>query len=166
MKRIIPISALFVACVASADRPALQPALAPFTGFPGKYHCSGSFVKSGKAISSTETFTSELSGYRLMMRHEDEPPFQFDALELWGFDAHKKSFVAHIFDNFGGEREFDSPGWQDNRFVWTNVDTTAKQRDRFVFERNPGTGYRFTYEVSPDGSSWSGVDSLVCTPVT
>lgn len=141
--------------------PTLQPALLPLAGFIGSRRCRGSFLKSGKAISSTETVSSELSGYWLVLRHADDPPFPFNALEMWGYDPKGKHFTAFMYDNFGGMREFNSPGWGGDSFTWTNVDTSVGKRDRFVFAKQPG-GYRFTYEVSTDGSSWTGVDSLLC----
>lgn len=166
MKRLAPaaVAALtLVMATAQADTPpALQPALAPLAGFLGSRHCSGNFIKNGKAISSDETFTAELSGHELMMRHADEAPFSFDALELWGYDAQKKRFVAHLFDSSGGAREFSSPGWEGDQFIWTNLDTSTPKWDRFVFERLPGSAYRFTYAVTADGKTWTDVDSLVC----
>jgi len=154
-----------ITAAAQADiPPTLQPALAPLAGFLGSRHCSGSFLKSGKAISSTESFSADLSGHWLVMRHADEAPFAFDALELWGYDAQKKLFVAHLFDSSGGVREFTSPGWDGDRFVWTNLDTSTPRWDRFVFERQAGSAYRFTYAVTADGKTWTDVDSLSCIP--
>lgn len=96
---------------AQADTPvSLQPALKPLAGFLGSRHNSGSFLKSGKAIRSNETLTAKHSGHQLMLRHADQAPFSFDALERWGYDAQKKLFVAHLFDSFGCAREFSSPG--------------------------------------------------------
>ena len=142
--------------------PTLQPTLLPLAGFIGSRRCAGSFLKSGKAISSTETVSPELSGYWLVLRHTDEPPFSFDALEMWGYDPKSKHFIAYMYDNFGGAREFDSQGWQGDSFTWTNVNTSTPKWDRFVFERQAGGGYRFTYEVNTDGSHWTGVDSMLC----
>ncbi|HEV2321839.1 MAG TPA: hypothetical protein VGT42_05690, partial [Gammaproteobacteria bacterium] len=61
-----------------------------------------------------------------------------------------------------GAREFSSPGWEGDRFVWTNLDTSTSKWDRFVFERQPDAAYRFTYAVTADGKTWTDVDSLVC----
>ncbi len=159
---------LIQACASTAPAagntaPSLQPGLQPLAGFIGSRHCSGSFLKSGKAISATETVAGDLSGRWLTLRHDDEPPFSFHALELWGYDSKAARYTAHVFDNFGGGREFTSPGWEGDHLTWTNVDTGAPKRDRFVFERQPDAGYRYTYEVSTDGSTWTGVDSLTCT---
>lgn len=155
---------LLQACAGTPSQtaPALQPALAPLAGFLGTRHCAGSFLKSGKAISATETVSADLAGFRLTLRHDDEPPFSFHALEVWGYDDQANRYTAHIYDNFGGSREFTAPGWEGERLTLTNVDTSAPKRDRFVFDKVPG-GYRYTYEVSGDGASWTGVDSLTCT---
>jgi hypothetical protein len=146
----------------SPARATLRPALAPLAGFIGSRRCAGTFLKSGKAITSSETVAAELSGYWLTLRHTDTPPFPFQALELWGYDDKAGHFVAYIYDNFGGVREFASPGWDGDSFTWTDVDTSMPKRDRFVFERQPAGGYRFTYEVSGDGVTWTGVDRLTC----
>jgi len=141
----------------------LQAGLQPLAGFIGSRHCAGTFLKSGKAITSTETVTADLSGYWLTLRHADTPPFPFQALELWGYDSKAGHFVAYIYDNFGGVREFASPGWEGDSFTWTNVDTSMPKRDRFVFLRQPKGAYTFTYEVTSGGDAWTGVDSLSCT---
>lgn len=165
---IMGISVVLSACAAAPTPPArltlnLQPALLPLAGFIGERHCAGSFLKSGKAITSVESFSVDLSGYWLVMRHADEPPFPFDAVEMWGYDAKAQHFVAYIYDNFGGMRQYASPGWDGDRFVLTNVDTSNPKRDRFVFEKQPNSAYQFTYETSSDGITWTGADSLTCT---
>jgi len=152
---------LVPAC-ALADASALRPALQPLAVFIGTRHCSGMFLKSGKSITAGESFSAELSGYWLVMHHADDPPFSFDALETWGYDAQRKIFVAHVYDNFSGTREYTSPGWDGGKLTWTNVDTGAGKRDRFVFEQQANGGYRYTYETSTDGNTWTGVDSLSC----
>lgn len=164
--RLLPAAMLLPllqACAGATPQaqPALQTSLEPLAGFIGSRQCAGSFLKSGKAINATETVSADLSGYRLTLRHDDAPPFSFHALELWGYDAKAGRFTARVYDNFGGDREFTSPGWEGGRFTWSNVDTSAAKRDRFVFEKEPG-GYRYTYEVSTDGATWTGVDSLLC----
>ena len=145
------------------QQPTLQPALAPLAGFIGSRHCAGTFLKSGKAISSTETVSADLSGYWLTLRHADELPFTVQAREQWGYDAKAGRFVAYIYDNFGGVRQFASPGWEGDRFTWTDVDTSMPKRDRFVFEKRPNGAYQFTYEVNSDGNTCTGVDSLTCS---
>lgn len=169
IKSLLAVSLLplIQACASTAPAtagtaPSLQPNLQPLAGFIGSRSCKGSFIKSGKAITSTETVRPDLSGHWLTLRHDDEPPFSFHALELWGYDATAGRFVAYMYDSGGGMREFTSPGWEGDSFTWTNVDTSAPKRDRFVFDRGPQGAYRFTYEVSADGNTWSGVDSLTC----
>lgn len=148
---------------ALADDTALQPALQPLAAFLGTRHCSGTFLKSGKAIGATETFSAELSGYWLVMNHTDDAPNSFDAMETWGYDTDKKLFVAHVYDNFSGTREYTSPGWDGTKLVWTNVAAANGKRDRFVFEQEAKGAYRYTYELSNDDNNWTGVDSLLCS---
>lgn len=142
--------------------PALKADLQPMTYFIGSRHCSGTFLKSGKAISSIETISVELSGGWVVLRHDDDPPNRFQALESWGYDTKTGRFVAYLYDNSGGVREFASPGWEGDSFTWTNVDTSTPKWDRFVFEKRPDRAYQFTYEVTADGNTWIGIDSLIC----
>jgi|HubBroStandDraft_5_1064220.scaffolds.fasta_scaffold190367_2 hypothetical protein len=144
----------------------LQPVLQPLAYLIGKRSCAGTFLKSGKAITSSETISPELSGHWLVLRHEDTPPFRFDAVEMWGYDPQKQRFVAYMYDSSGGVRQYDSPGWNGDSFTWTDINTSAGKRDRFVFEKHPDSAYQFTYETSADGVTWTAGDSLLCKPAT
>ncbi len=153
-----------VAAKMSAAEPelALAAELQPLAFFERRWNCAGRFVQSGKPISSTETFAPDLEGHWLSMRHDDQPPFSFHALELWGFDKTAGQFSAYIFDNFSGIRRFTSPGWADNRLVWTDTASVGGATDRFLFERKDSAQYQVTYAVSRDGKTWADVDTLQC----
>lgn len=144
----------------------LQPALQFLAYLIGERSCAGSFLKSGKAITSSETISPELSGHWLVLRHADKPPFRFDAVEMWGYDPQKQHFIAYIYDSSGGVRQYDSPGWDGDRLIWTDVVSSDGKRDRFVFEKRPDSAYQFSYEVSTDDVSWTVGDSLLCKPTT
>lgn len=140
----------------------LAPSLQPLAFFKGHRQCAGKFVQSGKPISSTEIFTADLDGGWLAMRHEDNRPFNFHALELWGYDKQSRQFNGYFFDNFAGVRHFASPGWEGNRFTWTNTASTNGTTDRFVFGRNDAASYQVSYAVSRNGKDWTVGDMLSC----
>lgn len=135
--------------------------LAPLSFFLGSWQCAGQFAH-GKPIRSGETFTAELDGHWLRMRHADAPPNRYAADEWWGYDHATKRFTVTIFDNFGGERRYVSPGW--NGAVLTLENTaTSGYIDRFVFHRDDDAHYRFSYARKDDSGGWKLIDELVCS---
>jgi hypothetical protein len=148
---------------AAADfPPALASPLRPLAFFAGVWICAGKFAKDGKSIDSQETFTATLDGQWLEMRHEDRPPYHFDALELWGYDQGSRQFTAYVFDNVPGARHFSSSGWLDGRFTWTDTEPAQGVTDRFVFQRKDQGSYKVTYAITRDGKTWSTGDTLLC----
>lgn len=139
----------------------LKQALRPLGFFAGQWSCAGHFNTNGKAIASTETFTADLDGNWLRMRHDDRPPHSFHALEMWGYDKAAKRFTGYVFDNFSGARRYTSSGWQGDRLTWRNASADAPT-DRFVFKRHGSHEYRVTYARSRDGKVWRDIDTLIC----
>lgn len=142
--------------------PALVQELQSLAFFAGHWSCAGQFVQSRKPISSNETFTADLDGHWLAMRHDDQPPFPFHALEMWSYDKVAKQFNAYVFDNFSGIRRFTSSGWVGDQLTWTDSAFTHGATDRFVFERKAADAYQVTYAVSRDGKTWAPGDTLLC----
>ena len=124
-----------------APATALAQTLQPLSFFKGQWDCAGKFVQSGKPIRSGEVFTADLAGHWLAMRH------------------------GYVFDNGSGIRRFTSPGWQGDRLVWTDAESTHGATDRFVFERDGPDHYRVTYAVRRGGGDWKAGDTLSCARV-
>jgi hypothetical protein len=85
---------------------------------------------------------------------------------FWGVDRGTGKFVAYGFDNFGGHREFASPGWVDGKLELrrqAEAPGAGKYYERFLYERLSADSFRMTYEVSRDGEKWQLGDSLVFT---
>jgi hypothetical protein len=131
--------------------------------FSGTWGCKGTFPATGKTIESRITFTPDLDGAWLAMRHDDIPPNRFHALELWGWDAKNSQLTATIFDNFGGARRFTSSGWQDQTLTWNGEPPagTTTPAERFVFRKDSATQFTVNWEVYRD--SWKIGDTLTCT---
>jgi hypothetical protein len=144
--------------------PKLKAELEPMAFFLGSWSCEGHFVSGNRPIAAVTTFQADLNGAWLLHRHDDRPPNPFHALEMWGFDRKAKEFIALIHDSGGGIREFRSPGWADQRWIWTG-DTLAASRatQRFIFEKKAETQFVMSYEVSRTEDTWSPVDSVTCT---
>lgn len=135
--------------------------LAPLAYFMGSWQCAGQFAN-GKPIRSVETFTTELDGHWLRMRHADAPPNRYAADQWWGHDAAANRFTVTIFDNFGGQRHYVSSGWNGAELSLENI-ATSGYIDRFVFHRDDDTHYRFSYARKDAGGGWKPVDELVCS---
>jgi hypothetical protein len=132
--------------------------------FTGTWGCKGSFPATGKTIESRITFTPDLDGAWLAVRHDDTPPNKFHALELWGWDAKKSELTATIFDNYGGARHFTSPGWQDQSLTW-NADVASgatSPSERFVFRKDSASQFTVNWEVNRD-NAWKVGDTITCT---
>jgi hypothetical protein len=148
-----------------ADSPGkLQKQVEPFSPFTGRWSCDGIFPKSGKHIASQIVVAPDLQGAWLTVRHDDMPPDQFHALELWGFDSAAKNFVAFIYDNFGGVRKFTSVGLAGDQLIWKGESTKADPpiTERFVFKLKDPSQLVVSYEVQRGSADWMIGDILTC----
>lgn len=147
-----------------AAGPTLKPELAPLSFFIGRWSCSGEFTASKKPISSHISVVPDLDGALIAFRWDDNPPNQFHALELWGFDKTGKKFQNSIHDNFGGLRLFDSPGWEGETLTWTGdrLAAPADPGQRFVIERKSATEFVISWQVRKAGADWTTGDRLSC----
>jgi hypothetical protein len=129
----------------------------------GEWECSGTFAKSGKPISSGLNISADLDGAWIIVRHDDHPPNQFHALELWGYDKTAHQFENSVFDNFSGSRKFVSPGWNGTQFIWTRSDVAPDAvTERFLFDRQHSCKLQITWQVKKPKEDWIVGDTLVC----
>jgi hypothetical protein len=131
--------------------------------FVGTWSCQGHFAN-GRAISSSESFAPILDGHWLMQEHSDAAPFNYRAQALWGWSQDLKRFTLTIFDNFGGQRVFTSPGWQQSALTFeTQAPRPPPARqERFVYQRLSGAGYSVEYQVLDSSGAWKMGDTLQC----
>lgn len=130
----------------------------------GRWSCEGVFPLNGKHIASKVVFASDLENAWLLVRHDDLPPNIFHSSEYWGFDLGKKQFVAFVFDNFGGVREFTSSGWEREKLIWTGdiSKTTPPRVERFVYELDRPDRLLVNWEVKEGTANWRVGDTLTC----
>jgi len=142
----------------------LKTELEALAGFAGRWSCQGVFPSSGKAIESQLVFAPDLEGAWLAVRHDDLPPNRYHALEMWGFDAESKQFVAFIYDNFGGTRKFTSAGWVGKQLVWLgeSAKTAPPVTERFRFASQGPNQLLMNYEVKKGSGDWAVGDTLTC----
>jgi hypothetical protein len=150
----------------------LKPELQSLSYFLGQWSCDGEFPSSHKPISSRIVFSPELDGSWLSFRWDDNPPSQFHALELWGFDKTAKHFTNSIYDNFGGARIFHSAGWVADELTWGPRDLPANapvSSERFVIDRKSTKEFVISWEIVPKSQAqqqqqqqWVVGDRLTC----
>ena len=120
-----------------------------------------------KEIEADLTFTPDLDGQWLVVRHTDRHPNRYKALALWGIESTSGELVMAVSDNFKGARLFTSQGWRDGKVVFVKhspalSDSSApSRRERFTYERQSSSTFKMTYEASGDGVTWCLGDSLV-----
>jgi hypothetical protein len=159
------VFALSLSAAALAESPSPGPPATLPTYFIGSWKCDGVFPASGKKISSTMTFAPDLDGKTIVKHHDDtSPPALYHAIEIWTYSATDKQYHAAIVDNFGGVREFSSPGWDGNRFIWTSA-PSVKPLQQFAYERRDPDSFNVDWRVSRDGAYVIG-DTLTCTRVS
>ena len=73
-----------------------------------------------------------------------------------------RQFVSFIHDSLGGVRLFTSPGWTDNRLLWTGDSLNESKTEHFIFDRKSDSEFVKTYELK-SADAWKPVDANTCT---
>jgi hypothetical protein len=152
-------------CGATSPQPTSTPApqgIETLAFFLGKWQCSGSFPSTGKPISSTMHFDRDLNGAAIVKHHDDAPPFSYHAIEVWNFNATEGKFHNGVSDNYGGLRDFTTPGWQDGVLTWTSG-PGVEPAQQFVYTRLTDTSMRVDWQASRDKTNYIVGDTLTCT---
>ena len=124
---------------------------------------NGEFAN-GKKISADITFKFSLDSVWLISEHADQSPNRYKAFSIWGIDRSTGHFVAYIFDNSRGHRQFVSDGWKEGILILTTnqfYPQTGLQFQHFIYEKLTEKSFKMTYETSKDGIIWKSGDYLV-----
>ncbi len=148
----------------AAAASALKPEMQALSFFLGEWNCDGEFIASKKPIAAHISTTPDLDGSWIAFRWTDRAPSPFHALELFGYDKAAKHFSNFIYDNFGGVRAFDLPGWDADAFTWTGtaLSASAAASERFVIERKSAKEFVITWETRKPQADWNAGDRLTC----
>jgi len=149
---------------ASGASSALNAEMQPLAFFLGEWNCEGEFIASKKPIAAHISTTPDLDGAWIAFRWTDRAPSPFHALELFGYDKTAKHFTNFIYDNFGGVRLFNSPGWEADTLTWTGnmLAASGVLSERFVIERKSAKEFVITWETRKVGADWNAGDRLTC----
>jgi hypothetical protein len=160
MRALVIVAAtlvLFGASSASAD-PAPSEALKPLAG---QWRCAGHFASNGKPIASTIRFEWDADAAALIKHHDDTPPNQYHAIELWTF-AKAGGFRAVIADAYSGARVFTSAGWVDKTLTFERAED-GKPAERFTYTLTGDRALQVDWSVSRDGITFKLGDTLNCS---
>jgi hypothetical protein len=165
--KLLMIFALFslVTTRGSAQAPPARLDHSMVSFFSGEWKGEGAFANA-RPIAATLSFRLSLDSAWLVSDHADLPPNDYKATSYWGVDATTGQFVATVFDNFHGHRNFASSGWAAGRLVLTTesfAPGAGTYFEHFIYERKSDTQFRMTYETSRDGIAWQVGDSLLFT---
>jgi hypothetical protein len=161
--RRLMLSAAACTAYATGAAAATDAALEAIAGpFAGSWQCSGHFAN-GKLITSSESFVRALNGHWLIEDHRDNPLFNYSAHALWGWSEELHSFTLTIYDNFGGQRLFVSPGWQQAVLTFEERPLLGPpvRQERFLYRTAPG-GYSVEYQVQDKNAGWKMGDVVTC----
>ena len=149
---------------ASSAPPALKPEMQPLAFFLGEWNCEGEFISSKQPIAAHISSAPDLDGSWIAFRWTDREPSPFHALELFGYGKAAKHFTNFIYDNFGGVRLFNSPGWESDTLTWTGnaLSASAAPNERFVIERKSAKEFVITWETRRPQADWAAGDRLTC----
>jgi hypothetical protein len=144
-----------------ATPPPASVAMAPVAAyFSGKWACSGTF-SSGKPISATIRFESDLQGAAIVVHHDDTPAIGFyHSIEVWGFQKSTSTYVATLYDAYGGARSFSSAGWAGGVLTWATVAAVTPPQ-QFVYTKKDANAFAVDWKVFQNGAYTVG-DTLTC----
>jgi hypothetical protein len=158
------IAASSAAAAMVADSAATDPddtSIRVMDGLIGRWQCNGVFPASGRTISSTMRFESDLDGAALLKHHDDtSPPARYHALEAWGYEARSRRFNAMLLDSSGGARRFSTDGWVGDTLTWISS-PELQPAQRFVYVRKGQGMLQVDWQVMRDGQFVVG-DTLTC----
>lgn len=171
---------LFALLLVSATVVAQSPAQAPKPG-PEQQRLGmflGTWTQVGEAqaspygpaakLASTDTYEWLPGGFFMLHRWEArQGAVEFKAMEVLGYDARKRVYTSHLFDNFGNSGSYTITP-QGN--TWTGAGDTEiggkllKERWTAVFDKS-ATSFTAKADYSTDGVKWLPNYSLTSTRV-
>src|SRR5580700_10909415 len=114
--------------VSSLATAAAAPVSDVFKYFAGDWHCDGVFPASGRRISSRVHYDWDARTGGLIVRHDDEPPFDYHSLEMWAPPT-KADAQNMIVDAHSGARLFTAKGWSGQTLTWLGVSDGKVQEE-------------------------------------
>ena len=133
--------------------------------FIGNWDCKGQFIN-GKTHHSHYTVQTVLGGAWLQLSESDIEPHGYLSEYLVRFDPAQKLYIEEDINNFGYAR-YTSPGWQQDRLVFTGIDAHYAQplpENRFVYTVTGPNTFDVSWESRRDSNSaFRSSDLIHCT---
>lgn len=159
---IFLLAASAIAVPAQASSAPNAPVLTDgFGALEGEWQCDGHFISSGKPLSSQISFLADERTAALIVRHDDRPPGQYHALEVWTAGNPREGYRATLVDAFSGTRWFQSPGWNGTTLVWTRYDN-GRPAEQFAYQIVRPGRLKIDWSVSRENGPMVLGDTLDC----
>jgi hypothetical protein len=146
--------------VSSLATAAAAPVSDVFKYFAGDWHCDGVFPASGRRISSRVHYDWDARTGGLIVRHDDEPPFDYHSLEMWAPPT-KADAQNMIVDAHSGARLFTAKGWSGQTLTWLGV-SDGKVQEEFVYTRVDERTTKIDWAVAHEDGDFKIGDTLTC----
>lgn len=130
--------------------------------YTGKWNGKGEFA-SGRKIEADITFAPALDSAWLVQTHIDKAPNTYKAVSYWGIDPQTKQPLTTLFDNFNGQRQFQSTTEGNKITLSCSVNDPKRglYYQHFIYEKLSENSFKMTFEMSKDGNTWKMVDYLI-----
>ena len=142
---------------------ALEPAAAAPDGldvFVGAWSCAGHFTANNRPISAHLSISRDAATNALIVRHDDDPPLGYHALEIWS--ATKPGTLrASISDAFSGMRWFGADGWNGSTLTWRRPAEGAVE-EQFRYVLDPAGGFRVDWSTARKDGTLAIGDTIAC----
>jgi hypothetical protein len=127
--------------------------------FMGTWSCKGSFTSNGAPIAAELSVQLDERSDALIVRHDDQPPNAYHALEIWTMNKSGIGARAAIADKFSGMRWFETPGWVGGSLTWVRVENGIPV-EQFAYEFK-GENLQIEWSTARNGTMKLG-DSVLC----
>jgi hypothetical protein len=156
--RVVALTAF--GCGASLFEPAAAASPDGLDVFVGAWSCAGHFTANNQPISAHLAISRDAATNALLVRHDDDPPFAYHALEMW--TAMKSGGLrASIADAFTGMRWFAADGWNGSTLTWRRPAGGAVE-EQFSYVVDPKGDLRVDWSTAgKDGTMVVG-DTIAC----
>jgi hypothetical protein len=131
-----------------------------FGPFEGEWACAGRFIATGAPMKARIGFERDARSGGLIVRHDDELPGTYHALEIWS--ANQRSGIrAAIVDSFSGMRWFEATDWTNDVLTWVRT-ANGRPAEQFAYTLAPNGELRIDWSVVRQSGVMTLGDTLSC----
>lgn len=131
-----------------------------FSPLEGQWACAGRFIATGAPMRARIGFERDAKSGGLIVRHDDEPPGSYHALEIWSANQ-RSGLRAAIVDSLSGMRWFAATGWTNDILTWVRT-AAGRPAEQFAYTLTRGGELRIDWSVVRQSGVMTLGDTLSC----